>query len=50
MADLQFDFLEINNQLLLQSVNYSNNKSVCKKKEILITYQNSYEIAGIDLR
>ena len=44
MTDLQFDFLEINNQLLLQSVNYSNNKSVYKKKETLITYQNSYLI------
>jgi hypothetical protein len=42
MADLQFDLIEMNNQLLLQSVNYSNIKSVFKRKETLITYQNSY--------
>jgi len=42
IADLQFNLLQLNNQLLLQSVNYSNIKSVFKRKETLITYQNSY--------
>jgi hypothetical protein len=44
MADLQFDFLEINNQLLLKSVNYPNCNRVFRKKETLITYQNSFVI------
>lgn len=44
MADLQFDFLEINNQLLLKSVNYPNCNRVFRKKETLITYQNSFLI------
>jgi hypothetical protein len=44
MADLQFDFLEINEQLLLQNVAYPNCNSAFKKKETLITYQNSFVI------
>ena len=44
LENLQFDFLEINNQLLLQNITYANCKTIFKKKETLITYQNSYEI------
>jgi hypothetical protein len=32
------------NQLLLQNITYANCKTIFKKKETLITYQNSYEI------
>ena len=44
IADLQFELIELNNQLLLQNVAYPNCKSVFKKKETLITYQNSFVI------
>lgn len=44
MADLQFDFLEINNQLLLNKIIYPNSKTIFKKKDTLITYQNSFVI------
>lgn len=44
LENLQFDFLEINNQLLLQNITYANCKTIFKKKETLITYQNSYKI------
>jgi hypothetical protein len=44
IADLQFNLLELNNQLLLQNVTYPNCNSVFRKKETLITYQNSFVI------
>jgi hypothetical protein len=44
IAELQFDLIELNNQLLLQNVLYHNCNSVFKKKETLITYQNSFII------
>ena len=44
IADLQFNLIELNNQLLLQNVTYHNCNSVFKKKETLITYQNSFII------
>jgi hypothetical protein len=44
IEDLQFELLELNNQLLLQNINYTNCKTIFKKKETLITYQNSYKI------
>ena len=42
--DLTFSLLEINNNLLLDNIAHINTKMVFKKKETLITYQNSYEI------
>lgn len=42
LENLQFGLLILNDQLLLQSVNYNNSKAIFKKKETLITYQNSY--------
>lgn len=50
MDDLNFSLLEINNHLLLDNITHQHAKMVFKKKETLITYQNSYEIAGRDLR
>ena len=44
IADLQFNFIELNNQLLLQNVTYQNCKTIFKKKETLINYQNSFII------
>lgn len=44
IEDLQFDLLELNNQLLLQNTSYTNCKTIFKKKDTLITYQNSYII------
>ncbi len=42
--DLTFSLLEMNNNLLLDNIAHINTKMVFKKKETLITYQNSYEI------
>lgn len=44
MDDLNFSLLEINNHLLLDNITHQNTKMVFKRKETLITYQNSYEI------
>ncbi|MBC7493568.1 MAG: hypothetical protein H7221_01075 [Flavobacterium sp.] len=44
LENLQFNLLELKNQLLLQNVNYYNSNAIFKKKETLITYQNSYEL------
>ncbi|MFZ4679351.1 MAG: hypothetical protein ACOYLP_04205 [Flavobacterium sp.] len=42
IKDLQFELLELNNQMLLQNISYTNSKTIFKKKETLITYQNSF--------
>ncbi len=44
LENLQFEVIELNSQLLLQNITYTNCKTIFKKKETLITYQNSYEI------
>ena len=44
LENLQFGLLLLNDQLLLQSIDYHNSKAIFKKKETLITYQNSYEL------
>lgn len=44
IADLQFDLIELNNQLLLNKIIYPNSKTIFKKKDTLITYQNSFVI------
>lgn len=44
MDDLNFSLLEINNHLLLDNITHQKNKMVFKRKETLITHQNSYEI------
>lgn len=44
IADIQFEVIELNNQLLLQNVAYHNCDSIFRKKETLITYQNSFVI------
>lgn len=44
MDDLNFSLLEINNHFLLENITHQNTKMVFKRKETLITYQNSYEI------
>ncbi len=44
IEDLQFELLELNNQLLLQNISYTNCKTIFKKKDTLITYQNSFVI------
>ena len=44
LENLQFILIDFNNNLLLQNVTYLNCNSVFKKKETLITYQNSYAI------
>lgn len=44
ISDLQFNLIELNNQLLLQNVTYPNCNIVFRKKETLITYQNSFVI------
>ena len=44
LENLQFGLLLLNDQLLLQSIGYHNSKAIFKKKETLITYQNSYEL------
>jgi len=44
IADLQFDLIQLNNQLLLKSIAYINSKTTFKKKDTLITYQNSFVI------
>jgi hypothetical protein len=49
MDDFNFSLLEINNHLLLDNITHQHAKMVFKKKETLITYQNSYEIAKIEL-
>ncbi len=42
--DLTFSLLEMNNHLLLDNITHKNAKMVFKRRETLITYQNSYEI------
>jgi hypothetical protein len=44
LENLQFEVIELNSQLLLQNITYTNCKTIFKKRETLITYQNSYEI------
>jgi hypothetical protein len=44
LQDLQFNLLQFNDKLLLQQSTYSNQKLLFKKKESLLTYQNSFEI------
>jgi hypothetical protein len=44
LEDLLFNLIELNNQLLLQNVTYPNCKTIFKKKETVINYQNSYRI------
>lgn len=44
IADLQFDLIELNNELLLNKIIYLNSKTIFKKKDTLITYQNSFVI------
>ncbi len=44
MDDLNFSMLEMNNNLLLYNISHQNTKMLFKKRETLITYQNSYEI------
>lgn len=42
--DLNFFLIEIKNHLLLENITHQHSKMVFKKRETLITYQNSYEI------
>ncbi|MEI7508440.1 MAG: hypothetical protein WCJ62_03145 [Flavobacterium sp.] len=44
LENLQFRLLLLNEQLLLQSIDYHHAKGLFKKKETLITYQNSYQL------
>ena len=44
LENLQFEVIELNSQLLLQNITYTNCKTIFKKKETLITYQNSFVI------
>ncbi len=44
LENLQFGFIVLNDQLLLQSIDYNNSKAIFRKKETLITYQNSFVI------
>jgi hypothetical protein len=44
MDDLNFSLLQMNNHLLLDNITHKNAKMVFKRRETLITYQNSYEI------
>ena len=44
LENLQFEIIELNSQLLLQNITYTNCKTIFKKKETLITYQNSFVI------
>jgi hypothetical protein len=44
LEDLQFNLLKFNDKLLLQQPTYSTQKLLFKKKETLLTYQNSFEI------
>jgi hypothetical protein len=43
IENLEFKLIVVDNQLLLQSINYYNSNTIFKKKETLITYRNSYE-------
>jgi hypothetical protein len=47
LENLQFNLIELNNQLLLQNVTYPNCKTIFKKKETVINYQNSYCIENL---
>ena len=42
---LNFVLVEINNQVLLEKITYPNSKIVFNRRETLINYQNSYQIA-----
>lgn len=44
IENLQFKIVESTNQLLLQKIIYPNSKTIFKKKDTLITSQNSFEI------
>lgn len=44
VEELQFNLLQFNDKELLQKPRYQNNKVLFKKKETLLTYQNSFEI------
>jgi hypothetical protein len=44
LQDLQFNFLQFNEKLLLQQPTYFTQKLLFKKKETLLTYQNGFEI------
>jgi hypothetical protein len=44
LQNLQFNLLQFNDKLLLQQPTYFNQKLLFKKKETLLTYQNSFEI------
>jgi hypothetical protein len=44
LQNLQFNLLQFNDKLLLQQPTYSNQKLLFKKKESLLTYQNSFVV------
>lgn len=44
IENLNFKLVEVNNQLLLQNITYANCNTIFKKRETLLTYQNSFEI------
>jgi hypothetical protein len=44
IENLQFNLIELDNQLLLQNITYPNCKTIFKKKETVLNYQNSYYI------
>jgi len=44
LEKLQFELVVLNDQVLLQNINYTNSRKIFKRKETLITYQNSYFI------
>jgi hypothetical protein len=43
LENLQFELVVLNDQVLLQNIKYRNYNTRFKRKETLITYQNSYE-------
>lgn len=45
IVKLNFALVEINNEVLLEKITYSNSKIVFNRRETLINYQNSYQIA-----